>query len=240
MDRNYLKTSLDELSKKWEIDRKIYDLTLGERTDVKDTAVQVNEVIFHIPTLTNDDLYVLWDCLWPKCHNCCEKQGRLPLTIKDIEAISEKMQYTKNEFIDRETRLSSWTESESVGDVITSISMIALKRREDETDEQDGKPLSCRFLGNEGYCKLHPQRPGCCHMYPFTSWTTVANGRPQVHATFQFDGNCPGFYLSKSLDDMTEVLEDYSKRIVEYTAAVNRTTREGYGFISIVDLRSRP
>ncbi|MGH9909592.1 MAG: YkgJ family cysteine cluster protein, partial [Nitrososphaerales archaeon] len=106
MDRNYLKTSLDELSKKWEIDQKIYDLTLGERTDVKDTAVQVNEVIFHIPTLTNDNLYVLWDCLWPKCHNCCEKQGRLPLTIKDIEAISEKMQYTKNEFIDRETRLS--------------------------------------------------------------------------------------------------------------------------------------
>ena len=77
MDRNYLKTSLDELSKKWEIDQKIYDLTLGERTDVKDTAVQVNEVIFHIPTLTNDNLYVLWDCLWPKCHNCCEKQGRL-------------------------------------------------------------------------------------------------------------------------------------------------------------------
>jgi Fe-S-cluster containining protein len=150
------------------------------------------------------------------------------------------MQYSKKEFIDKETRLSSWTESEAFGDVITSISMISLKRKEDETDEQDGKPLTCRFLDNEGYCKLHPQRPGCCRIYPFISWTTVTNGKPQIHATFQFDGNCPGFYLSKSLDDMVDVLEDYSKRIVEYNNAVNRTTREGYGFISILDLRSKP
>lgn len=240
MDSNYLKSALDELSKEWEIDQNIYDLTVGRRNDVKDTQVQVNDVIFHIPTLTNDNLYVLWDCLWPHCHNCCEKQGRLPLTIKDIEAISEKLQYTKKEFIDKDTRISSWTESESFGNVITSLSMISLKRKDDETDEQDGTPLSCRFLDAEGSCKLHPQRPGCCQMYPFTSWTTVTNGKPQVHATFLFDGRCPGFYLSESLDAMAEVLENYSKLIVEYNIDVDRTTREGYGSINIVDLSSRP
>jgi hypothetical protein len=117
--------------------------------------------------------------------------------------------------------------------------MISLKRREDETDEQDGTPLPCRFLNDDASCKLHPQRPGCCQMYPFTSWTTVTKGRPQVHATFQFDGRCPGFYLSKSLDDMVEVLEHYSKLIIEYNNDVNRTTREGYGFINIINLNSR-
>lgn len=169
MDQNYLKSALDELSKEWEIDERIYDLTLGKRNDVKDTAIQVNDVIFHIPTLTNDNLYVLWDCLWPKCHNCCDKQGRLPLTIKDMEVISEKMKYAMKEFIDSETRISSWAEMEPFGDVMTSLSMISLKRREDEADSDDGKPLSCRFLDSEGYCKLHPQRPGCCQMYPFAS-----------------------------------------------------------------------
>jgi hypothetical protein len=77
-------------------------------------------------------------------------------------------------------------------------------------------------------------------MYPFTSWTTVTNGKPQVHATFLFDGRCPGFYLSESLDAMAEVLENYSKLIVEYNIDVDRTTREGYGSINIVDLSSRP
>lgn len=240
MDENYLKSALDELSKKWEIDPTIYELTLGKRTDVKDTAVEVNGVIFHIPTLTSDNSYVLWNCLWPDCHNCCEKQGRLPLTIKDIESISEKLGYEKSSFINKETRIASWTESEPFVPVSTTFSMISLKRKEDETDEQDGKPLQCRFLDGEGYCKLHPQRPGCCQLYPFTSWTTINNGKPQVHATFQFDGRCPGFYKSKSLDDMAEVLEEYSKRIFEYNMDVNRTTREGYGLISIVDLRSRP
>ncbi|MEE8132116.1 MAG: YkgJ family cysteine cluster protein [Nitrososphaerales archaeon] len=239
MEGNHLKSALDELSKKWEFDEQIYDLTLGRRNDVKDTPVQVNDVIFHIPMLTNENSYVLWDCLWPRCHNCCEKQGRLPLTVKDIEAISEKLHYTKKDFMNKETMVSCWTESELFGDVLTSLSMISLKRREDETDEQDGTSLSCRFLDGEGSCKLHPSRPGCCQMYPFISWITVANGKPQVHATFQFDGRCPGFYLSKSLDEIAEVLEHYSKLIVEYNNDVSRTTREGYGFISIGDLRSR-
>ncbi len=237
MDGNHLKSAFDELSKEWEIDQRIRDLALG-KLDVEDTAVQINDVIYHIPTITNDKSYILWDCLWPKCHNCCIKQGRLPLTIKDIEALSYKFHYTKKEFIDTETRVSSWTEGDSFGGVITSLSMISLKRRKEEKEDQDGTPLSCRFLDNTGSCNLHPQRPGCCQMYPFMSWVILKNGKPQVHATFQFDGRCPGFYLSKSLEEMADVLEHYSKIIVDYNSDVNRTTREGYGFISIVDLRS--
>jgi len=240
MDVSYLRSALEELSKNWRIDPAIHELTLGKRTDVKDTAVEVNGVVFHIPMLTSDNSYVLWKCLWPDCHNCCEKQGRLPLTIKDIELISEKLGYTKSGFIDKETKVSSWIESETFGPVSTTFSMISLKRSKDETDEQDGKPLQCGFLDGQGYCKLHPQRPGCCQLYPFTSWTTINNRKPQVHATFLFDGRCPGFYISKSLDDMAEVLEEYSKRILEYNMEITRTMREGYGSISIVDLRSRP
>jgi hypothetical protein len=230
----YIKSALNGLAKKWSMDPRIREMILGQR-EARDTAVEVKGIVFHIPTLDNS--YVLWKCLWPECHNCCEKQGRLPLTIHDIESISGKLNSTKNDFIEKETRISTWTENEPFGSVSTTLSMISLKRREDERDEQDGTPLTCRFLDGEGYCKLHPHRPGCCQMYPFTSWTTISNGKPQMHATFQFDGNCPGFYISKSIEEMAEVLEDYAKRVYDYNMAVNRTTREGYGFISIVDLR---
>ncbi len=238
MEDGNLRAALVELSKNWKIDPRVYDLTLGRRSDVRDTAVEVNNVIFHIPTLANDNAYVLWKCLWPDCHNCCEKQGRLPLTVRDIEMISKKLGHSKPEFVEKETRVSTWTEQEPFGPVSTTISMISLKRKEDEQDEQDGTPLRCRFLDGSGYCGLHPDRPGCCQIYPFTSWTTISGGRPQVHATFQFDGNCPGFYVSGSVQDMRDVLEEYSKRITAYTSDVNRTTAEGYGSISIVDLRS--
>ena len=50
-----IKSSIDELSKKWNIEKPIYDLHLGRRTDVVDTTVKVNQVIFHIPHLSNDD-----------------------------------------------------------------------------------------------------------------------------------------------------------------------------------------
>ena len=73
-----VKNSLDLISKKWNIDSEVYDLHIGRRDDVADTIVNVNGVLFHIPTLTKNNLYVLWKCLWPDCHNCCERQGRLP------------------------------------------------------------------------------------------------------------------------------------------------------------------
>jgi len=78
---NSVKHSLELLSKRWRIDPEVYDLHLSKRSDVVDTVVEVNKVIFHIPTLAD------------------ERQGRLPL-IDDIEIIAKKMGYvSKAEFI---------------------------------------------------------------------------------------------------------------------------------------------
>ena len=236
---NSIEDSLNMLSKKWKIDPRVFDLHIGKREDVVDTVVPVNGVIFHIPTLTKDDLYVLWKCLWPDCHNCCERQGRLPLTKDDIKNIATKMGYcSKAEFIKNETRISSWQEQESFRNIITTVTMLSLKRKHNEVEEQDGTPIPCRFLNEKGSCTIHPQKPGVCWLYPFASWLETNKGRSVVHATFQLTGDCPGFYTSRYLDDMKPVLEEYSKKIYSYNMAVSRTTRENYGFINLVNLKS--
>ena len=232
---NSVKESLDLLATKWPVDRKLYDLQVGRRDDVVDAPVQVGGVIFHIQTLTRDNLFVLWKCLWPDCHNCCERQGRLPLTKDDIALLTKKLGYeSKAEFVKNEARTSTW-DQEGAGDVITTLSMLSLKRQKDERDDQDGTPLRCRFLDDNGYCGIHPDKPGVCWLYPFASWLeSDRHGKPVVHATFQFTGDCPGFYLEKSLDSVMPVLEEYAKKIYDYNMAVSRTTRENYGFISFV------
>lgn len=234
-----VKDSLDLLARKWKIDQKLYDLQIGARDDVVDTPVNVGSVVFHIPTMSNDRLYVLWKCLWPDCHNCCERQGRLPLTMDDIGKIAKKVGYdSKAEFVKNETQISSWQEHEAFGNVITTLSMISLKRKSDEREEEDGTPLRCRFLDDQGYCTIHPDKPGVCWLYPFASWLEAdARGQPVVHATFQFTGDCPGFYLDKSIDSMMPVMQEYSRKIYSYNMAVSRTTRENYGFVNFVDLR---
>lgn len=236
--KNSVKDSLDILSKKWKIDPEVYDLHLGKRNDVADTAINIDGVVFHIPTLTTDNLYVLWKCLWPDCHNCCERQGRLPLTKDDIKTIAKRMGYdSKAEFVKNETRISSWQEQEAFDNVISTLTMVSLKRKADEKEDQDGIPLPCRFLDEKGYCGIHPEKPGVCWLYPFVSWLESDKGRPIVHATFQLTGDCPGFYASKSLSDMIPVLKEYSKKIYDYNMAVSRTTRENYGVINIVNLQ---
>jgi Fe-S-cluster containining protein len=122
--------------------------------------------------------------------------------------------------------------------MITTLTMISLKRRMDERQDQDGKPLQCRFLDSKGACGIHPDKPGVCWLYPFASWLeSDAAGRPVAHAAFQFTGDCPGFYLEKSIDDMMPVFQEYSAKIYDYNMAVSRTTRENYGFVNFVDLR---
>jgi uncharacterized protein len=230
-----IKQSLDSIANKWKIEQSIYDLHLGKRDDVSDSRIVVNDVVFHIPYLAKDGTYVLWKCLWPECHNCCEKQGRLPLTKDDISLISNKMGYeSESEFIKKETTISSWNETSSMNNVITSISMISLKRKEKETEDQDGKPLSCRFLNECGSCVLHPDKPGVCWLYPFSSWMESNNGKPVVHASYQLTGDCPGFYTDKTSQPMMDILQEYSKRIFEYNMSILRTKREKYGFINIV------
>jgi uncharacterized protein len=236
-----VKDALELLARKWKIDPKLYDLQTGMRNDVVDTRVNVGSVVFHIPTLSKDGLHVLWKCLWPDCHNCCERQGRLPLTIDDISRIAKKVGYTSPaKFVNNETRISSWQEQETFGDLITTLSMISLKRKSDEREEDDGTPLRCRFLDDQGYCGIHPDKPGVCWLYPFASWLEAdVNGQPVAHATFQFTGDCPGFYLDKSINGMMPILQEYSSKIYSYNMEVSRTTRENYGFVNIVDLRRR-
>ena len=115
--------------------------------------------------------------------------------------------------------------------------MLSLKRKSDEKEEEDGTPITCRFLNENGDCRIHPEKPGVCWLYPFASWLESDKGRAIVHATFQLTGDCPGFYASKSLDDMMPVLKEYSKKIYNYNMSINRTTRENYGFINFVDMR---
>jgi uncharacterized protein len=230
--------SLNLLSKRWKIEPEIYELHIGNRKDVIDTTINVNGVVFHIPTLSENNLYVLWRCLWPDCHNCCERQGRLPLTKDDVKSIAKRIGYdSEAEFIKNEAKISSWQEQESFGNIITTLTMLSLKRKDDEREEQDGTPLSCRFLNENGYCKIHPEKPGVCWLYPFASWLESDKGRSVVHATFQLTGDCPGFYTSKSLNEMMPVLEEYSKKIYEYNMAVSRTIRENYGSISLINLQ---
>jgi Fe-S-cluster containining protein len=160
------------------------------------------------------------------------------LTSDDIKIIAKKIGYdSKAEFVKHETRISSWEEQEAFGNVITTLTMLSLKRKSDEKEEEDGTPITCRFLNENGDCRIHPEKPGVCWLYPFASWLESDKGRAIVHATFQLTGDCPGFYASKSLDDMMPVLKEYSKKIYNYNMSISRTTRENYGFINFVDMR---
>jgi hypothetical protein len=63
----------------------VYDLHVGKRQDVGERVV-VDGVIYHIPMLKTDGLYILWKCI-------CERQSRLPLAKDDIKKFALKMGY---------------------------------------------------------------------------------------------------------------------------------------------------
>jgi len=231
--RKELEESLELLSKNWEVNPVIRDFILGSRNDVSDFAIKVKDVIFHLPYLAKEESYILWKCYWPDCHNCCDRQGRLPLTSNDLITIGKGLKYQKvSDFIKNETNVATWEERGPSGNSIT-MTMINLKRKKDETETDDGTHISCRFLDKKGYCGLHPNRPGVCYIYPFSSWLENEKGRARVHASFQFTGDCPGFYLSNSIDEMKSVLLEYSKIIYDYNMNSNRTMQENFGFVTM-------
>jgi hypothetical protein len=229
-----IEESLQLLEKNWQIDPILKDFMLGKRTDVSDYPVKVKDVIFHIPYLANEKKFILWKCFWPDCHNCCDRQGRLPLTSDDLVTIGKGLKYQKtSDFIKKETLIATWQEAgpTSANTIMTSIN---LKRKSDETEADDGTHISCRFLDKEGACSMHPDRPGVCYLYPFSTWLENDNSRARVHSTFQFTGDCPGFYLSETLDPMKEVLKEYSVTIYDYNMKYTRTTREGFSLANFV------
>lgn len=231
MSQKEISESIALLEKNWEIGPILKDFVLGKRSDVADHPVKVKNVVFHIPYLQNEKKFILWKCYFPDCHNCCDRQGRLPLTSDDLIRIGEGMKYQKtSDFVKKETLVATWEEPGPSGFV--TMTNINLKRKEDETLADDGTHVSCRFLDDKGYCKLHPSRPGVCYLYPFSTWLENERGSARVHATFQFTGDCPGFYLSDSIDPMKDVLKEYSGIVYDYNMKSTRTIREGLGSIS--------
>jgi len=224
--------SLTLLEKNWDIDPVLKDFELGKISDVADYPVKVKDVLFHIPFLLKEKKYILWKCYWPDCHNCCDRQGRLPLTSDDLITIGAGMKYQKtSDFIKNETVTVTWSEAGPT-DQSTTMTTINLKRKKDETPEDDGTHISCRFLDEKGGCFIHPSRPGVCYLYPFSTWLENEKGNARVHASFQFTGDCPGFYLEDTIDPMKEVLDEYSDIVYDYNMKSNRTLREGFGSVN--------
>ncbi len=176
--------------------------------------------------------YILWKCFWPDCHNCCDRQGRLPLTSDDLITIGKGLKYQRSsDFIKNETITTTWQDVAPSGQ-ITTMTTINLKRKTDETEHEDGTHISCRFLDEKGGCSMHPDRPGVCYLYPFSTWLENEKGMARVHATYQFTGDCPGFYLSDDLQLMKQELKDYSQIIYDYNMSSSRTMRENLGSVS--------
>lgn len=224
--------SLSLLEKDWDVDPILKDFQLGKISDVADHDLKVKDVIFHIPFLLKEKKYILWKCYWPDCHNCCDRQGRLPLTSDDLITIGAGLKYQKtSDFIKNETLPVTWSEAGPSGQS-TTMTTINLKRKKDETEADDGTHISCRFLDEEGACSIHPTRPGVCYLYPFSTWLENENGNARVHASYQFTGDCPGFYLAENTSQMKDVLDEYSEIIYDYNMKSNRTTREGYGSVT--------
>jgi len=233
LSQNEIEESLNLLQKNWDIDPILRKFMLGKISNVSDFSIKVKDVIFHIPYLNSEKKYILWKCYWPDCHNCCDRQGRLPLTSDDLIIIGKGLKYQKtSDFIKNETLTVTYQEQGPSGQS-TTMTTINLKRKDGETEQDDGTHISCRFLDEEGGCSMHPDRPGVCYLYPFSTWLENEKGLARIHASFQFTGDCPGFYLSENLDEMKEELKEYSKIISQYNMSSSRTNRENFGSISI-------
>lgn len=233
MSQKEIEESLNLLERDWDVDPTLREFMLGRITDVSDYALRVDDVVFHVPYIQSIKKYILWRCFWPDCHNCCDRQGRLPLTSDDLITIGQGLKYNKtSDFVKKETLTVTYQDSGPAGSS-TIMTTINLKRRDDETSADDGTHISCRFLDDSGSCSMHPARPGVCYLYPFSSWLENERGRARVHATYQFTGDCPGFYLADSLDPMRDEFQSYSKTIYDYNMASNRTNREGFGSVSL-------
>ena len=232
MSQKEIAESLTLLEKNWDIDPVLKDFELGKISDVADYPVRVKNVLFHIPFLLKEKKYILWKCYWPDCHNCCDRQGRLPLTSDDLITIGAGMKYQKtSDFIKNETITVTWSEAGPTGQS-TTMTTINLQRKKDEIPEDDGTHISCRFLDERGDCSIHPSRPGVCYLYPFSTWLENEKGNARVHASFQFTGDCPGFYLEDTIDPMKDVLDEYSDIVYDYNMKSNRTLREGFGSVN--------
>jgi len=158
LSQNEIEESLNLLEKDWDVDPIIRKFVLGKITGVSDYAIKVKDVVFHVPYLNSEKKYILWICFWPDCHNCCDRQGRLPLTSDDLITIGKGLKYkSTSEFIKKETLTVTYQEPGPSGQM-TTMTTLNLKRKTDETAEDAGTHISCRFLDDNGGCSMHPDR----------------------------------------------------------------------------------
>ena len=227
MTQEDIAESLRLLQEKWNVEPVICDFMLGRIKDVSDRYLQVESVVFHIPYIESMGKYVLWKCHWPDCHNCCERQGRLPLNTDDLIVIGRGLKYQKiSDFIKKETHVASYDMQGPHGQHMT-MTTVNLKRKKDETEDEDGTYIACRFLDHDGGCSMHPHRPGVCYMYPFMSWIEQKGEKILVHAACQVTGDCPGFYLADSVEPMKKEFEEYSKIVYDYTIKTDNAQKSG-------------
>lgn len=222
--------SLNLLEKDWKIEPLLKDFMLGKLNDnITDHIITYGDVTFHIPYINKASKYILWKCLWPDCNNCCDRQGRLPLTSDDLITIGKGLKYAKtSEFIKKETITATY-KAENV-----TITTVNLKRAEQETELDDGTRIPCRFLDDAGGCSMHPARPGVCYLYPFATWTQNDKGTARIHATYQFTGDCPGFYLADDTEQMNKEIQEYAAIIQNYNLESARTNRESLSCTSMI------
>ena len=137
LSQKEIQESLDLLEKDWDFDPILRKFVLGQITDVSDFAIKVKDVVFHVPFLNSEKKYILWKCFWPDCHNCCDRQGRLPLTSDDLITIGKGLKYKNTtDFIKNETLTVTYDEPGPSGQM-TTMTTINLKRKTDETPEED-------------------------------------------------------------------------------------------------------
>lgn len=223
---------MDLLAQKWDIDPLVRDFVLGRIPNVSDYIYKSGRVTFHVPYLVEHQKYILWTCYWPDCHNCCQRQGRLPLTESDLITIKSTLNYERvSDFVENETTIASWREPGGTG--MVTMTSINLKRKADETENEDGTYIPCRFLDDAGYCTLHPGRPGVCYLYPFSTWLVSEKEEARVHATYQFTGDCPGFYAKSDISEMISTLDQYASIIYDYNMKHLRTVRKGLGAVAM-------
>lgn len=220
---------LSRILKKWRIPPQLVDMYLGKRDDIVDIEIEMGKVIFHIPKLGTENLYVLWNCLWPECNNCC-KVDRLPLTKNDIERLTTKFGFdSKSKFLEVESTIDTWTHKEVFDNIPTTRTQICLIHANNSS--QENKRVQCRFADSRG-CTIHSDKPGVCKMYPFMTYIENIGENLRIHAMFQFTGECPGFYLSSSIAAFLPSLKKYGEMIEKYNMEYLSTLREGYAVTS--------
>ena len=106
----------------------------------------------------------MWKCFWPDCHNCCDRQGRLPLTSDDLITIGKGLKYQKpSDFVKNETLTVTYQEPGPSGQM-TTMTTINLKRKKMKLNLMMELISHVDFLDEKGGCSMHPDRPGVCYL----------------------------------------------------------------------------